>query len=186
LLVGSFLFTGQIKSVGMSDMEIKTSQRIEQIDIKKLIPYARNSRTHSDIQISQIAASIKEFGFTNPVLISDTYDIIAGHGRVLAAKKLGYDSVPCIRLDHLSETQRRAYVIADNSIALNSDWNFDMLSVEIDELNDYKYDVSLLAFSNEQLSELVGSPEELPEPKEELKSDKKSTICPKCNWEFLL
>jgi ParB-like chromosome segregation protein Spo0J len=167
-------------------MESKSSQRIEQIDIKKLIPYARNSRTHSDIQISQIAASIKEFGFTNPVLISDTYDIIAGHGRVLAAKKLGWDTVPCIRLDHLSDTQRKAYVIADNSIALNSDWNFDMLSVEIDELNDYKFDVSLLAFSNEQLSELIGSAEELPEPKEELKADKKSTICPKCNWEFLL
>ena len=167
-------------------MESKISHRIEQIDIKKLIPYARNSRTHSDIQISQIAASIKEFGFTNPVLISDTYDIIAGHGRVLAAKKLGWDNVPCIRLAHLSDTQRKAYVIADNSIALNSDWNFDMLSVEIDELNDYKFDVSLLAFSNEQLSELIGSAEESVD--NELKADpkdKETCICPRCNFEFV-
>jgi ParB-like chromosome segregation protein Spo0J len=167
-------------------MESKSPNRIEQIDIKKLIPYARNSRTHSDIQVSQIAASIKEFGFTNPVLISDTYDIIAGHGRVLAAKKLGWDNVPCIRLANLSDTQRKAYVIADNSIALNSDWNFDMLSVEIDELNDYKFDVSLLAFSNEQLSELIGSAEEPVD--NELKADpkdKETCICPKCHFEFV-
>jgi len=167
-------------------MQEKSPTKIEQIDIKKLIPYARNSRTHSDIQVSQIAASIKEFGFTNPVLISDTYDIIAGHGRVLAAKKLGWDSVPCIRLDHLTDTQRRAYVIADNSIALNSDWDFDMLSVEIDELNDFKFDVSLLAFTNEQLSELIGSPEELPD--NDLKADEKTRetcICPKCHFEFV-
>ena len=167
-------------------MEEKSPTKIEQIDIKKLIPYARNSRTHSDIQVSQIAASIKEFGFTNPVLISDTYDIIAGHGRVLAAKKLGWDSVPCIRLDHLTDTQRRAYVIADNSIALNSDWNFDMLSVEIDELNDHKFDVSVLAFTNEQLSELIGSPEDPVD--NELKADEKTRdtcICPKCHHEFV-
>jgi ParB-like chromosome segregation protein Spo0J len=167
-------------------MELHTPKTIEHIAIKKLTPYARNSRVHSEIQISQLAASIKEFGFTNPVLISDTYDIIAGHGRVLAAKKLGWDNVPCIRLAHLSDTQRKAYVIADNSIALNSDWNFDMLSVEIDELNDYKFDVSLLAFSNEQLSELIGSAEEPVD--NELKADEKkpdTCICPSCHFEFL-
>ena len=167
-------------------MEIKTSQHIEQIDLKKLIPYARNSRTHSDIQVSQIAASIREFGFTNPVLITENYDILAGHGRVLAAKKLGMDSVPCIKVDHLNEFQRKAYIIADNQLALNSDWNFDMLSVEIDELNDVKFDVSLLAFTNEQLAEMIGSPEEPVEPKEDLIADKKTTICPKCHWEFML
>jgi len=167
-------------------MEIKISQHIEQIDLKKLIPYARNSRTHSDIQVSQIAASIREFGFTNPVLITENYDILAGHGRVLAAKKLGMDSVPCIKVDHLNEFQRKAYIIADNQLALNSDWNFDMLSVEIDELNDVKFDVSLLAFTNEQLAEMIGSPEEPVEPKEDLIADKKTTICPKCHWEFML
>ena len=167
-------------------MEEKSPTKIEQIDIKKLIPYARNSRTHSDIQISQIAASIKEFGFTNPVLIDEDNDIIAGHGRVLAAKKLGLDMVPCIRLSHLSETQQRAYVIADNQLALNAGWNFDMLSVEIDELNDYKFDVSLLAFTNEQLSELIGSPEDPVD--NELKADEKTRdtcICPKCHFEFV-
>jgi ParB-like chromosome segregation protein Spo0J len=167
-------------------MKNKTPQHIEQIDIKKLIPYARNSRTHSDLQISQIAASIKEFGFTNPVLITDECDIIAGHGRVLAAKKLGLDNVPCIKLDYLTETQRRAYIIADNSIALKSDWNYDMLSVEIDELNDNKFDVSMLAFSNEELSELIGSAEEPVD--NELKADEKTRdtcICPKCHHEFV-
>ena len=167
-------------------MEIKTSQQIEQIALKKLIPYARNSRTHSDIQVSQIAASIREFGFTNPVLITENYDILAGHGRVLAAKKLGMDSVPCIKVDHLNEFQRKAYIIADNQLALNSDWNFDMLSVEIDELNDVKFDVSLLAFTNEQLAEMIGSPEEPVD--NELKADpkdKETCICPKCHFEFV-
>jgi ParB-like chromosome segregation protein Spo0J len=167
-------------------MEIKTSQQIEQIALKKLIPYARNSRTHSDIQVSQIAASIREFGFTNPVLITENYDILAGHRRVLAAKKLGMDSVPCIKVDHLNEFQRKAYIIADNQLALNSDWNFDMLSVEIDELNDVKFDVSLLAFTNEQLAEMIGSPEE---PVDNgLKADEKereTCICPKCRFEFV-
>jgi ParB-like chromosome segregation protein Spo0J len=167
-------------------MEIKITQHIEQIDIKELIPYARNSRTHSDIQVTQIAASIKEFGFTNPVLINEDNDIIAGHGRVLAAKRLGLDEVPCIRLSHLSETQQRAYVIADNNLALNAGWNFDMLSVEIDELNDQKYDTSLLGFTNEQLAEMIGTPEIPPVLDEENpKKESETTICPKCHHEFV-
>ena len=167
-------------------MELHTPKTIEQIKLKKLTPYARNSRTHSDIQIAQIAASIKEFGFTNPVLIDDGNDIIAGHGRVLAATKLGLDEVPCIRLSHLTEYQRRAYVIADNQLALNASWNFDMLSVEIDELNDGKYDISKIGFSTTELAEIIGSPNEIDVNEDEkLISDKKSCICPKCNWEFL-
>ena len=167
-------------------MDSKTPKVIEQIDIKKLIPYARNSRTHSDIQVSQIAASIKEFGFTNHVLITDECDIIAGHGRVLAAKKLGMDTIPCIKLDYLTDTQRRAYIIADNQMSINSGWDFDMLAVEIDELNDAKFDVSLLSFTNEQLAELIGSPEEPVD--NELKADEKdkeTCICPKCHFEFV-
>ena len=169
-----------------SAMDSKTPKVIEQIDIKKLIPYARNSRTHSDIQVSQIAASIKEFGFTNPVLITDECDIIAGHGRVLAAKKLGMDTIPCIKLDYLTDTQRRAYIIADNQMSINSGWDFDMLAVEIDELNDAKFDVSLLSFTNEQLAELIGSPEEPVD--NELKADEKdkeTCICPRCHFEFV-
>jgi ParB-like chromosome segregation protein Spo0J len=167
-------------------MEIKTPQKIEQVDLKKLVGYKNNARTHSDLQVSQIAASIKEFGFTNPILITDECDIIAGHGRVLAAKKLGLDKVPCIKLSHLTDTQRRAYIIADNQLALNSDWNFDMLSVEIDELNDHKFDVSLLSFTNEQLADLIGSPEDPVD--NELKADpkdKETCICPKCHFEFV-
>lgn len=93
------------------------------IKIEDLIPYARNSRTHSDEQVAQVAASIKEFGFTNPVLIDADDGIIAGHGRVLAARKLKMSEVPCIRLGHLTESQKKAYIIADNKLALNSGWD---------------------------------------------------------------
>lgn len=159
---------------------------IEQIKIERLTPYARNSRTHSDIQVSQLAASIKEFGFTNPVLISDDLDIIAGHGRVLAAHKLGMEEVPCIRLSHLNENQRRAYVIADNQHALNAGWNFEMLAVEIDELNDAKFDIGALGFTNEQLADLIGSPTIPPISDEDPgKNDEKPVICPKCHHEFV-
>jgi ParB family chromosome partitioning protein len=160
--------------------------QIESIKIDQLVPYARNSRTHSDIQVSQIAASIKEFGFTNPVLISDGHDIIAGHGRVLAAKKLGMEEVPCIKLSHLTDTQRRAYVIADNQHAMNSGWNFDMLAVEIDELNDQKFDISTIGFTNEELADLIGTPDVpvIDEDKNKEK-DKSPVICPKCNHEFV-
>jgi len=167
-------------------MELHTPKTIEQIPLKKLTPYARNSRVHSEIQISQLASSIKEFGFTNPVLIDDGNDIIAGHGRVLAATKLGLDTVPCIRLSHLTEHQRRAYVILDNQSSQTSSWNFDMLSVELDELNDAKYDISLIGFSTTELAEIIGSPNEIDVNEDEkLISDKKSCICPKCQFEFL-
>jgi len=167
-------------------MELNTPKAIEHIPLNKLTPYARNSRTHSDIQVSQIAGSIKEFGFTNPVLIDDGNDIIAGHGRVLAAKKLGLDTIPCIRLSHLTEYQRRAYVIADNQLALNAGWNFDMLSVEIDELNDGKFDISKIGFSTTELAEIIGSPNEIDVNENESQiSDKKTCICPKCQFEFV-
>jgi ParB-like chromosome segregation protein Spo0J len=167
-------------------MELNTPKAIEHIPVKKLTPYARNSRTHSDIQVAQIAASIKEFGFTNPVLIDEGNDIIAGHGRVLAAQKLGLDSVPCIRLSHLTNTQQRAYVITDNQLALNAGWNFDMLSVEIDELNDEKYDISKIGFSNAELAEIIGSANEIDvNEQENTIADKKTCICPKCNHEFV-
>lgn len=117
-----------------------------------LIPYARNSRTHSDAQVAQIAASIREFGFTNPVLVDGANGVIAGHGRILAARKLGLDTVPVIELAHLSEAQKRAYVIADNKLALNAGWDDEMLRLEISELTDAGFDVSLLGFSDEELA----------------------------------
>lgn len=125
-----------------------TSAQIEHLPVSSLVPYARNSRTHSDSQIAQIAASIAEFGFTNPVLIDKDGGIIAGHGRVLAATQLGMDSVPCLRLSHLTETQKRAYVIADNQLALNSGWDEEMLALELGELGDLDFDLDILGFES--------------------------------------
>ena len=121
-------------------------------NVADLIPYARNSRTHSDAQVAQIAASIREFGFTNPVLVDGANGVIAGHGRILAARKLGMDTVPVIELAHLSEAQKRAYVIADNKLALNAGWDDEMLRLEISDLTDVGFDVSLLGFSDEELA----------------------------------
>lgn len=133
---------------------------IEQIDIENLIPYARNSRTHSDAQVAQIAASIKEFGFTNPVLIDEDGGIIAGHGRVMAARKLGLDSVPAIRLGYLTEAQKRAYVIADNKLALNAGWDDEMLKLELQELQDMNFDLGLTGFDPDELAKLL-EPEQI-------------------------
>lgn len=129
---------------------------IKHVDIDSLIPYARNSRTHSPEQVAQIAASIKEFGFTNPVLIDEQGGIIAGHGRVLAARKLSMEEVPCIELAHLNETQKRAYVIADNKIALNAGWDVDMLKIEFMELEAEGFDLELTGFTLDELQELEG------------------------------
>lgn len=128
---------------------------LESISIDALIPYARNSRTHSDAQVAQIAASIKEFGFTNPVLIDEDGGIIAGHGRTLAARKLGLDEVPCLRLSYLSEAQKKAYVIADNKLALNAGWDDEMLKVELSELKDLEFDLSLIGFDADELANLL-------------------------------
>jgi DNA modification methylase len=123
--------------------------------LQDLIPYARNSRTHSDEQVTQIASSIKEFSFTNPVLIDADGGIIAGHGRVMAAKKLKMESVPVIVLSHLTEAQRRAYVIADNKLALNAGWDDEMLRVEFQELQDLGFDVELTGFSMDEINALT-------------------------------
>ena len=128
---------------------------IEQVKIDKLIPYARNSRTHSENQVAQIAASIKEFGFTNPVLIDETGSIIAGHGRVLAARKLAIADVPSIRLTHLTEAQKKAYVIADNKLALNAGWDDEMLAVELTDLKDMGFDLDLTGFSTNEIEALL-------------------------------
>ena len=126
----------------------------EKYPTEKLIPYARNSRTHNDEQIAQIVASIKEFGFTNPILIGDDDVIIAGHGRLMAAQRLGMTEVPVIRLPHLTETQRRALVIADNKIALNAGWDEEMLHLEMEELSELDFDLNLLGFNPDELNEI--------------------------------
>ena len=129
--------------------------QIEHLLVSSLIPYARNSRTHSDEQVSQIAGSIREFGFTNPVLIDADGTIIAGHGRVMAAKKLGLETVPCIRLGHLTPSQVRAYVIADNKLALNAGWDDQMLRSELESLQEDGFNMDLTGFSDEELAELL-------------------------------
>lgn len=121
-------------------------QQLEQIAIEALIPYARNARKHSDEQVAQIAASIREFGFNAPVLVDKDNGIIAGHGRVLAARKLGLTEVPCVRLSHLSDTQRRAYVLADNKLALNAEWDEEMLGLELSDLRDVDFNLGLTGF----------------------------------------
>ena len=132
--------------------------QIERIGVEALIPYARNSRTHSDAQGAQIAASIREFGFTNPVLVDEANGIIAGHGRVLAARKLKMPDVPAIRLSHLTEAQKRAYVIADNKLALNAGWDIELLRLEINDLRGLEFDVALTGFSTEELDALMAAP----------------------------
>lgn len=137
--------------------------KIETRLVADLIPYASNSRTHSDAQVAQIAASIKEFGWTNPILIDGDNTIIAGHGRLLAARKLGMEEVPAIILDHLSKAQQRALVIADNQLALNAGWDIDMLKAEIEDLNLEGFDLGLLGFDDKFLDGLLE-----PEPSEGL------------------
>ena len=145
--------------------------KIETIKTTALIPYARNSRSHSESQVAQIAGSIREFGFTNPVLIDADNGIIAGHGRVMAAGLLGLASVPCIRLAHLTDTQKRAYIIADNKLALNAGWDEEMLALELGELKDEDFDLSLIGFDETELGDLMAEttegetdPDEVPEP----------------------
>ena len=133
--------------------------RIEYISINRLIPYSKNSRTHDDAQVAQIAASIKEFGWTNPILVDGDKGVIAGHGRLLAARILGMDKVPTIELKDMTETQKKAYVIADNRIALNSGWDTSMLSLELQDLKD-DIDLSLLGFDPDELDALLNPIEE--------------------------
>ena len=130
-------------------------QQIEYVEVKKLIPYARNSRTHSDEQVAQICGSIKEFGFTNPVLIDGEGVIIAGHGRTIAAQRLNMKEVPCLRLDYLTEAQKKAYVIADNKLALNAGWDDEMLALELGDLKDLDFDLSLTGFDDDELNKLL-------------------------------
>lgn len=128
---------------------------IEQVGVDALAPYARNSRTHSREQVAEIAASIREFGFTCPVLIDVAGGIIAGHGRVMAAKKLGLAAVPCIRLAHLTEAQKRAYVIADNKLAMNAGWDDELLALEMRALESLNFDLALTGFDSGEIDAML-------------------------------
>jgi ParB-like chromosome segregation protein Spo0J len=139
-----------------------TSLQVAAWPIQKLIPFARNARTHSDEQVAQIAASIAEFGWTNPILAGADGIVIAGHARLLAARKLGMTEVPVIVLDHLTETQRRALVLADNRLALNAGWDEEMLRVELAALEEDGFNLDLVGFTDDELEELLADPEAEP------------------------
>ncbi len=153
---------------------------IERLPVEALTPYARNARTHSEEQVAQIAASIAEFGFVNPVLIDVDGTIIAGHGRLMAARELGLDVVPVIRLAHLTDAQRRALTIADNKLAENAGWNEELLRQELGELQLEDFDLSLIGFDPDELAQLLDAPERdtagltdddaVPEPEERVVS----------------
>ena len=149
------------------------SLQIETLSTAALTPYARNARTHSPEQVRQIAASITEFGFTNPVLIDLDGGIIAGHGRVMAAQSLGLEQVPCLRLAYLTDAQKRAYILADNQLAMNAGWDESLLSLELTELQGLDVDLALIGFDPTELDRLLeisnppppddGSADEIPD-----------------------
>ena len=126
----------------------------ELVEVKKLIPYANNSRTHTDEQIAKVMASIKEFGFINPILITDEYVVTAGHCRLIAAQRLGLEKVPCIKENYLTPAQRKAYVIADNRLALDAGWDENLLKIELEELEGVDFDLSLTGFDEKELNDL--------------------------------
>lgn len=140
------------------------------VKVADLIPYARNARTHSDAQVAQIAASIREFGFINPVIVDGEAGIVAGHGRVLAARKLGLTEVPTLEVGHLTDAQRKAYILADNKLALNAGWDSELLKVELAELQGEGFDLSLIGFNTDELAGLMADktegltdPDDVPE-----------------------
>jgi hypothetical protein len=158
--------------------------------VSELIPYARNSRTHSEGQIAQIAASIKEWGWTTPILLDEESGIIAGHGRVLAAQKLGIAEVPCMVATGWTAAQKRAYIIADNKLALNAGWDEEMLGLELAELREEDFDLGLLGFDDFAIEQFLNPPE--PGDEEPDSSSKEIDVdgmemecrCPKCGFEF--
>lgn len=164
----------------------KTALKLRYVALDALIPYARNSRTHSEEQVAQIAASLKEFGFTNPVLVDGENGIIAGHGRVLAARKLGMSEVPTIDLSHLTEAQRRAYVIADNKLAEAAGWDSGLLSIEVADLTEQGFDVGVLGFTQKELADMLVGPDFSPdaEANQGRLDEKKPITCPSCGHEF--
>lgn len=131
-----------------------TTKEMKLIDIEKLVPYVNNARTHSADQINKLRSSIREFGFINPVIIDKDYGVIAGHGRIMAAKEEGIKEVPCVFADHLNEAQKKAYILADNRMALDAGWDEELLKVEIESLEDYGFNVELTGFSPDELSSL--------------------------------
>lgn len=140
------------------------ADRVNRRPIADLVPYARNARMHSDEQIDQLAASITEWGWTVPVLVDKSGTLIAGHGRILAAQKLGIAEVPAMVAEGWSDAKKRAYIIADNKLTLNAEWDEEILSAELKELRDLDFDLPLIGFDSQELNDLIGSPNLGPTP----------------------
>lgn len=156
------------------------ASRLELWRVERLVPYARNARIHSEEQIQQIAASIQEFGFTNPILVDGKDGVIAGHGRLEAARELGLSEVPVVVLDHLSPAQKRAYVLADNQLTLNGDWNTSVLQEELAALSLADFDLGLIGFDEKELASLM-DPEDIDEPETNVGGgDEDVEPCPTC------
>jgi len=167
------------------------ADKVEQWPIEKLVPYAKNARTHSDAQVAQIAASIREWGFTTAILVDESGSIIAGHGRVMAARKLGMASLPVMVAAGWTDAQKRAYVIADNKLALNAGWDNDLLALELGELGDAGFDLDLLGFETGDLDRLLNiDTAEKDQPNEssakEIDTDAYDMQhrCPRCGFEY--
>jgi ParB-like chromosome segregation protein Spo0J len=158
----------------------------KQVSVADLVPYARNSRTHSVAQVDKIAASIREFGFLNPIIVDGQNGIIAGHGRVLAAQKLGLDTLPVIEAAHLTEAQRRAYVIADNRLALDAGWDNELLKVELQDLDAQGFDLTLTGFELKEMAALFDEGSAPDSSTQEIDPDdyEMGCTCPKCGFEF--
>jgi ParB-like chromosome segregation protein Spo0J len=149
----------------------------------ELVVYANNSRTHSDTQVAQLVASLQEFGFTNPILIDATNGIIAGHGRLRAAIELGYETVPTIELSNLTDEQRRAYIIADNKLALNAGWDNELLAFELQHLHDAGFDLELTGFNADDLKALTLEDPDLDEDFKEPSDESRNTLLIECTGE---
>ena len=164
------------------------ADKVERRPISELIPYARNSRTHSDAQVAQIAASIREWGWTMPILVDEDGNVIAGHGRIMAAQKLGIADVPCMTATGWSEAKRRAYVIADNKLALNAGWDDNVLKLELQDVDALGFDLTLTGFDVAELANLFDEPDFAPGTEDDQgKLDElapKMVTCPHCQAEW--
>ena len=136
---------------------MRTTERFEKVDINRLIPYARNARTHSKEQVRQLRSSLREYGFVNPVLCDKDYNIIAGHGRIMAAKEEGYTEIPCVFVEHLTEPQKKAYILADNRLALSAGWDDELLALEFADLKDLGFDLELTGFDPSEIEKLFAA-----------------------------
>ena len=134
----------------------KTTTEMQLVSIDKLVPYVNNARTHSAEQITKLRSSLREFGFVNPIIIDREFNIIAGHGRLMAAKEEGINEVPCVFVDYLTDAQKKAYILADNRMAMDAGWDEELLKIEMEELQNLGYDLGYTGFDEKELEELFG------------------------------